>query len=527
MTVPRRMPAAVVRRRAGGGGRAAACALLAVAALLPRTTRTAGSDPARSPSADASTAGAALAVGAAHALPVRPRRRTPSTECAPSQQFALARDEGAPNYTSAQLWRPSLASNKVLRAHAHAGCLLGTPRVLEGARPFALALPRRAGMAAFNPSVVRYGASGYLVAYRVDWQHACAGPPIGPFADAYYHRGGEKHTSLVATDGALRPRGPPRLLAACGEAVGRDDRCKRATVDPSTQIVDARLARAPPDHALSGGVGGSGEGVMARAAISGAAAPGTAAAPAAAAPPPPDVYVTYLADVHHAADRCAGNLCNWATQVARLRLLPGRPAPGVRPQEWRRLRDGGGGGNRSDDWRVALEPIAGLCAPAAVSGRNHALILGRAGRVGVQAWIAPRVVSAQLLPPPRAAPPRPPPAVNRSTPQAMPPSGWQSGLQRLPLAPGTAERAGYARAGAGAQRAQRRRALKSAPPFALPASAWGLAEPHSLASAPSLLPLRWGSSRGGPVAGARSCKRVRHSGARAAPPVARAAAAAA
>jgi hypothetical protein len=70
------------------------------------------------------------------------------------------------SWTPSQLFEPDEASDMLLLEHARAGCLVGHRSAsILAVTPRKLLLPHRVGMAAYNPSIVRFGG-GYLASYR-------------------------------------------------------------------------------------------------------------------------------------------------------------------------------------------------------------------------------------------------------------------------------------------------------------------------------------------------------------------------
>ncbi|KAG8470762.1 hypothetical protein KFE25_009183 [Diacronema lutheri] len=272
-------------------------------------------------------------------------------------RFPLRVDDGRQfEYTPMQLFAPAARTgvNEHFRRDVAAGCLVGSslPFVLD-VSPAHFAAPHRAGMHAFNPSIVRHG-DGYLVSYRVDYQGGCVVERKG-MRKQYMQRAGNRHSCLVRTDAQLRVLGEARVLDACGRVVSGDG---TVDYDAGTHIVDVRLARGA--RARAGGV------------------------PSAE----PPIYVTYLPMsqfYHFVAGACKAccMACDKNTHVAMLALS--RPAG-------------------RDDWAVALRSHVPLCT-GAMSGRNHALFVGEDGRLRMQAWLHPRVVVGEA-PRARGAPAR-------------------------------------------------------------------------------------------------------------------------
>jgi hypothetical protein len=232
------------------------------------------------------------------------------------------------------------------------GCVVGdaAPVVLP-VTPRHIVAPRRAGMAAYNPSIVRYG-SGYLVSYRIDWQSGCA-PERNGLAKSFSARRGDRHTAVVRTDAALRPIGPARVLDACGRNISTDSTDNH---DAGTQIVDVRLARVP-------GLVRQASGEMRKAMR---------------------VWITYMpmnvGREGRGLDWCRSccRRCDKSTHLAELRIHDSeRGARG--------------------DWTVQLVKQTPLCE-AAVKGRNHVLIPTADGKLRVLAWLRPLVIADVLEP---------------------------------------------------------------------------------------------------------------------------------
>jgi len=263
--------------------------------------------------------------------------------------FALTPLEGerAIAFPPQQLFEPDARRNKYFKRDGEAGCLIGEPFVLD-VEPWHLRLPRRLGLSAFNPSLVRH-RGGYLVSYRVDWQGGCVVKRKG-MREQYYNRTGEKHTELVRTDAALQPLGPSRVLDVCGDTIASDDRIDHGL---GARAVDVRLSRAPP---------------------------GTEGA----------VWLTYLPmswftwTMNRTCVECCMR-CLKNTHVAQLELNEHVPA-GARP-----------GAPLGEDWAVRLHSVIPLC-DGLVGGRNHALFFDEAGRPRAQSWLHPSIIVSDVPP---------------------------------------------------------------------------------------------------------------------------------
>lgn len=269
--------------------------------------------------------------------------------------FALTPLDGerAIAFPHQQLFAPSVEGNKYLKRDAGVGCLIGDPFVLD-VQPWHMRLPRRLGLSAFNPSLVKH-RGGYLVSYRVDWQGGCVVKRKG-MREQYYNRTGEKHTEVVRTDAGLVPIGDSRVLDVCGGRTEIDDRVDHGL---GARAVDVRLSRAPPPPGSPAGTEGP-------------------------------VWLTYLPMswftwvMDKACVQCCMR-CLKNTHVAQLEIDEKAPA------------GAGPAAPLAGDWAVRLHSVIPLCE-GLVGGRNHALFFDERGRVRAQSWLHPSIVISDVPP---------------------------------------------------------------------------------------------------------------------------------
>ncbi|KAG8459034.1 hypothetical protein KFE25_006579 [Diacronema lutheri] len=298
----------------------------------------------------------------------------------------------------------------------------GAPRTADAADADAAL----GGYRAYNPSLARFSRGrGFVLSFRIDWQHGCSVQPRG-VPRQFDARAGERFTALLLVDGAFRPlhHRPALVLDACARAHAharggraadgeadeqtiRDGARARAPALPrarpsavpwlsgnrsgggssSTRLMDVRLARRPSarrgaaddDSARASTTRGDAE--------SGGSAGGEddelwltylPAADGAFALAPPSGVRAEPRDIERArACEACCFACKLSTHVARLRVdVP-------------RARGRGA-------WSAQLERVTPICAPE-LRGRNHALFFGADGRGGpdvpkVQAWLHPALV---------------------------------------------------------------------------------------------------------------------------------------
>lgn len=275
---------------------------------------------------------------------LRPWRRSNATA------IGLSPDDGLIfEYAPQQLFAPNVHTEEHLRRDAQAGCLVGSgqPFVLP-VSPWHFAAPHREGMRAFNPSIVRFGQTGYLVSYRVDYQSGCVVQRHG-MRKQYHVRTGAKHSCVVRTDGQLRALGQARVLDACGRTVEEDS---TADLDPGTNLVDVRLARSSHFQVPEGVVGVD------------------------------KIWLTYMplsssfSAISSRCQQCCMR-CNKQSHVGRLHVLSDS-------------LDGSAG-----SWRVRIADNTPLCT-GILAGRNHALFFAPDGQVRLQSWLHPRIVVTAL-----------------------------------------------------------------------------------------------------------------------------------